>query len=200
MSPTVPDNQRCGHCKKQASQSFGCNICCGAPGYQEKGPVQTTYCSAACQNIDRKYHDATLCKWRQTRMMLYRAGAMLQQVFYLYQKSKWIWKICKVERVKEKTYQYHDYPPEKCDSLYLYKSQSPALTDALPPFPDDLFLSDREKESALAHLSCHDSILAMHGIVESTLQGKQKNFPGERNPSEISQQPQYPLLNRSNVW
>lgn len=165
----VQHSQLCGHCKK-AAITLSCPHCRGAPGYENEESVKTNYCNAACQKAHWGYHKL-LCKEFQARKCLYRAGDTLQQILYLFQKSKWSVKIYDAERVKEQPYQYQDYPVEKCDTLFLYKSRHSG-SGSLPPFPDALFLSDREKESALAHLSCHDSILSMHDMVMSILQGK----------------------------
>lgn len=54
------------------------------------------------------------------------------------------WKTYGADRVKEQPYQHRDYPVEKCDTLFLYKSRHRG-SGILPPFPDALFLSDREK-------------------------------------------------------
>ncbi|MCJ1464852.1 hypothetical protein MMC07_003467 [Pseudocyphellaria aurata] len=122
------------------------------------------------QRSDRGY-DEILFKDRQERMMLYRAGDVIQKVFNLYQKSKWDLEFYKVERVKDTSYQLDDNPVEKCDALYLYKSPvRPTMMGFLAPFPHTLF-RDREEESALAYLSSHDSIMSMHSMVETILQG-----------------------------
>lgn len=125
------------------------------------------------QKADKGFHEG-LSKERQERMMLFRAGDVIQKIFNIYQKSKWDWEFYKVERVKDTSYQLDDSPVEKCDSLYLYKAPPrSAMMGFLTPFPNTLF-SNREEESALAYLSCHDSIMSMHKMVESTLQGKSR--------------------------
>lgn len=168
MFSTVQDSQPCGYCKKQATQP--CSGCHGARGYEKEDAVKTRYCNAECRKADWKSHK-DLCKRLEARKALYRAADTMQQVFYLYQKNRWTWNIEKVERVKDTSRQNDNEPIEKCTSLYFHRSRH-SSTNFPKPFPDSLFVSDREKESALAYLNCHDSILSMQDMVMSMLEGK----------------------------
>lgn len=171
MVSNVQHSQLCGHCKKEAvTQS--CRYCYGAPGYDNEESVKTNYCNAACQKAHWDIHKEA-CKGFQARKILYRAGDMLQQIFYIYQKRKWAREIHKVKRQKDTLYQYKDYPVENCNTLFIYNPRH-SDSSSLTPFPNALFLGDQEKESVLAYLCCHDSILSMHGMVKSVLQGKQR--------------------------
>lgn len=168
MSSAVQDSQLlCGHCRKKAG--WFCPSCLGAPDYEKDKPAKTSYCNAACHKADLESHRA-LCKGRRARKNLYRAGDTIKQVFNLYLEITWTRDVYKVERCKDACYQHEDEPIEMCNSLYLLNS--PYLPFGFPtPFPAALFHSEQEKESALAHLNCHDCILSMHCIVESMLKG-----------------------------
>lgn len=168
MSSAVQTSQPCSHCRKQATQP--CHGCHGAPGYEREEPVKTNYCNAACQKADWDSH-RELCGRLRARKTLFRAADTIQQIFYLYQKNKWVWNLEKVERVQDSWHQHDNEPIEKCNLLYFYISSQ--FIGSFPhAFPDFLFIGDREKESALAYMNCHDSILSMHDMVKSMLQGK----------------------------
>lgn len=174
MSSTVQESQPCGHCKKETTRP--CPGCHGARGYEQEQPLRTNYCNGACQRADWESHKE-LCKVLQARKILYRAGDTIQRIFYLYQESKWARNTYKISRDKNTHYQHEDEPIEKCDTLYLYDYPHFG-TSYCPPFPNALFLSNREEESALAHLSCHDSIISMHEVVGSMIQCKLRDFKG----------------------
>lgn len=166
MSPTVLESQPCGHCKKEATHS--CPGCHGARGYEKEQPVKTNYCNVVCQRADWESHKE-LCTRLQARKILYRAGDTIQKIFYLYQESKWARNTYRTARTENTLYQHEDEAIELCETLYLHE-YPPFGTSFTLPFPNGLFPSDREKESALAHLSCHDSLISMHEVVSSMMQ------------------------------
>lgn len=138
--------------------------------------MKTKYCSGACRRADWESHKK-LCTTLQIRKVLYRAGYTIQRIFYLYQESKWIRNTYKVERIANALYQHEDEAIEQCDTLFL--NNYPHFgTRFSSPFPDALFLSDQEKQSALAHLSCHDSMISMHEVVGSMMQCMLRYFKG----------------------
>jgi hypothetical protein len=74
---------KCALCKKP-----GTMVCKGCK--DSLSPIDpiinTHYCSSTCQKQDWKIHKA-LCKSFQARKVLYRAGSILQQIFYIYRKE-----------------------------------------------------------------------------------------------------------------
>ena len=168
MSSINQGSQLCGHCKTEAR--WFCPSCVGAPGYEEDEPARTTYCNAACREADWESHKEQ-CSRRRARKILYRAGDTIKQVFHLFLKHQWWRQIYKVEREKDAVHQYEGEPIERCDTLLLL--DSPYVNSRFRrPFPAEMFSNEQEKESALAYLNCHYSILYMHGMVESMLEGK----------------------------
>ena len=185
MCSTNQDSQPCGNCKKETS--FFCTNCLGAQGYENDSPAETGYCDAACQEADWESHNE-LCERRRARKILYRAGDTIKQVFQLFLKSKWCRDIYDVKMVRNAYFQRGDEPIDRCDTLYLL--DSPDLFDGfLKPFPAELFLNEQEKESALAHLNCHSSIVCMQDMVESMLHGKCRVSRGMGTLQIVSEKP-----------
>ncbi|KAL5331998.1 hypothetical protein ACEPPN_001541 [Leptodophora sp. 'Broadleaf-Isolate-01'] len=147
----------CAHCGKGAERA--CTGCKDAPAIDgDVKPIH--YCTPACQKEDWQYHKK-LCKRLQTRKLLYRAGSVLQEMFYMY---------------REKLFDKYIERIEKRDGrLVLYEGQYKTLvtaqTDCLIPFPDNLCQTPEEKLSVLAHLSCDDASAWLHDILKYILVG-----------------------------
>lgn len=158
MASIVQNGRPCGHCGKEATEP--CPSCHGAPGYESE-PMKTNYCNAWCQLADEGNHRIS-CKELQARKKLYRVGDTIQQVFYLYEKNRWAWNMYNVVKIP-------DTDDEHENSMILFLGP---WNGYLQPFPEGLLAGQKEKESVLAHLNCHDSIVSMHEMVESVLLGK----------------------------
>lgn len=100
-------------------------------------PVKTVYCNSACQKTDWALHKKR-CKRLSARKQLYRAGDLVQRIFYVYWEQAYEKLIIKVEKDRDK--------------LYLYEGQYGSKV--LVPFPHHLFASEEA--------SCFD-ILRLHG-------------------------------------
>lgn len=92
--------------------------------------------------------------------MLYRAGKILQDIFYSYREMVYDKYIVKIE--------------EKNGTLYLREGQYPDIKSALDvifPFPKDLVTTEEDKKAVLVHLACSDAVAWMHDLVEYFLKG-----------------------------
>ena len=81
MVPTASSQQQqiCAHCSKIATPTY--KRCADAPDSGGKNQLMTYYCDASCQKSHWSLHKSA-CKKLSTRKQLYRAGAILQQIFY----------------------------------------------------------------------------------------------------------------------
>ena len=174
MASAVQERKPCGHCKKEATQP--CPGCHGARGYENEYPVKTNYCDLVCQRADWERHKE-LCIGLQARKVLYRAGDTIQKLFYIYQESKWARNTFRTERTENALLQPEHKAIGHCQTLYLHDYPHFGTSSSLP-FPNNLFPSDREKAAALAHLSCHDSLISMHEVVGSMMQCMLRYFKG----------------------
>ncbi|CZT08056.1 uncharacterized protein RAG0_13280 [Rhynchosporium agropyri] len=144
----------CARCGRNAELT--CSGCKNAPPVD--GDVKIVYyCSPKCQKEDWQ-HDKGICKRLQTRKGLYRAGSVLQEIFYMY---------------REKLYEKFYVKIEKSEGrLVLYEGQyslsTPfitAPTDCLIPFPETLCQTAEDKKSILVHLSCDDASAWLHEVL-----------------------------------
>ena len=133
-----------------------CNGCADAPILSTEQPSNTFYCSTSCQKADWEIHKK-ICKLSSARKRLYRAGDIVQRIFYLYREHAFEKLITKVEKVD--------------DTLYLYEGVDYG-GQILVPFPHRLFSCEENKLAALTYSACDDAVAFMRDIVRLILQGK----------------------------
>jgi hypothetical protein len=76
---------RCAQCNQPANQV--CKGCADTPDIDKKATIgKTYYCNSDCQRLNWSTHKST-CKRLQNRKALYRAGAILQEIFYVYREK-----------------------------------------------------------------------------------------------------------------
>ncbi|TVY73477.1 hypothetical protein LSUE1_G007415 [Lachnellula suecica] len=147
----------CAHCSNLAVHA--CSVCNNAPAY-EIPSKNTYYCSTQCQKDDWLTHKA-VCKTLKTRKMLFRAGELLQEIFYVYREQVFDKVFVKVEKRDGKMLLHQgEYPP--------LSKMSNAL-DLLFPFDPSVVSDPLDKASILTYMACGDAVAWMHDLVKYVL-------------------------------
>lgn len=137
-------SQLCASCKKPAV--IACPNCKDSPIPDNTTEYPGYYCSRVCQYAHKLKHKTT-CKRMLQRRLLYRAGDLLQALFYTYRENVFDKQISKIE--------------DKDGKLYLHgiKSLKTVGTklDMLQTFPRHLVTNEADKQHALAYLACCDA-------------------------------------------
>jgi hypothetical protein len=157
MDQTSTPTEACAYCHVKIAKALKCGGCSSQLGSENH--VSTFYCKKECQVADWKVHKKD-CKAHQTRQILYRAGYLLQDMFYRYREAMFDRYLVRKET--------------KGDTTFLYEGWYPHVTsqmDMLIPFPHELVTTDEEKKALLAHLACTDAVGWMHDIVKHFLKG-----------------------------
>ena len=143
----------CARCRVPATQR--CNGCHKAPDVQG-GQVETIlYCSAKCQKADWKFHKYD-CKKAQARRSLYRVAETAKLAFF---------------RLIERTIGLHVvWLDDKGDTLYVREGSKDGST--FSPNRAEYLNSDRNKQAAMAWISCGSSEDYIQVFVETLLQGQ----------------------------
>ncbi|KAH7386503.1 hypothetical protein BKA64DRAFT_711727 [Cadophora sp. MPI-SDFR-AT-0126] len=161
MASTSP-SQICAHCGKAAERA--CSGCKDVPAIDDDiKPIY--YCSPSCQKEDWQHHK-TLCKRLQTRKLFYRAGSILQEIFYMYREKMFDKLIARIDKSQGR--------------LIIHEGRyNPLITadiDCLIPFPANLCQTEEDKKSVLVHLACDDASAWLHDILKYTLAGIASNI------------------------
>ena len=149
------DQQQCAHCCKVATQI--CKGCAGAPDIGDGMSLKTFYCNTTCQKAHWSKHRPT-CNRLSVRKKLYRAGGILQEIFYAYREITFDKMFRKIERQGKDLYMYE----------VEYDWQIPV------PFPSALISSENERRAVLAYRSCDDALAYMYEIIKVLLKGEQR--------------------------
>jgi hypothetical protein len=134
-----------------------CGGCGGAPAINDDA-AKTYYCSTVCQHLGWSEHRAR-CQLLQNRKKLYRAGAILQAMFYKYREQVFDKVIARVE--------------EKNGQLFLYQGDPATVRRGpLVAFPNQLFANEKDKKAALVLFCCTDALAFMHDFAAYLLSGE----------------------------
>lgn len=145
----------CVHCKQKAI--LACSSCIAAPVALSGLSETTWYCGVNCQKADWNKHK-DICKSNQARRSLYRAGDIVQHIFYMYREKVFDKLVLSVERSEE-----------HINTAIRYASDQ---DDFFVPFPDQVCFDDLDKQALLACWACADAVAYMHGLVKSLLRGQ----------------------------
>jgi hypothetical protein len=133
-----------------------------APSLTEHPIENVLYCSTECQKSDRKNHK-TLCNRLQNRKLLYRAGSILQEIFYISRERSWGLKI--------------PITVKRGQLVHIYARLRQGCEEA--KFPQRLPLEichDEEqqylKEVVLSGFGCTHSVIYMHDMFKYILSGR----------------------------
>ena len=144
--------QQCAHCCKPATQT--CKGCTGAPDIGDGTSLKTFYCNATCQKAHWREHELA-CSRLSDRKQLYRAGEILQKVFYGYREVVFEKLIDKVER----------------EGLNLHCYEGQYEWRILVPFPATLFPNQRDREAILTYRACNDAFAFLHTMIKAFFKG-----------------------------
>ena len=113
------------------------------------------FCGKECQTAGWPEHKK-LCKHVQIVKRLYRAGDILQRIFFIARKHTFEFSIDKVEK--------------KNGKLHIHQSTTP-ISGFFTEFPDHLNLAIEDREALMAYNCCGGAIMAIHSIVPMLLNG-----------------------------
>lgn len=116
----------------------------------------TFYCSVACQASHWDKHKAT-CKTINDVTILYRAGELLQKVFYAYRKVTFSKNVASLE--------------EKDGKLVVHSARS-GVDRLFYPFPSTAVSNEDDEKALLAYLGCSDVATMMLPLIKGTMSGK----------------------------
>ena len=121
------------------------------------GEVSSTwYCGVECQKAQWAEHKAQ-CKAAQSRQALYRAGATAQLIFYVFQKTTFMWSPGRIEKI---------------GGTWLIHPKDDRGTCQLKPFPYEIVPDVHDQEALLTYQACNTAISEMHNLFKVLLRGE----------------------------
>lgn len=147
------DLHKCAYCQKDATQ-----FCTGRSGLNEFDATisKTWYCNADCQATHWKTHKPT-CKDYQERIKIYRAGKVLQRVFWKFREHAF------------------DIPVKKCkkNGIELVLIQG-HRDDERPicPLPKDRNLTAEDRHAIMTYSFCGEALGFMFNVAKELLDGE----------------------------
>lgn len=125
--------------------------------------METYYCSKECQKEHYENHKM-VCRTLRARKSLFRAGDLLQKMFYNFRYTVFDKSIVKIIRKVN----------DGKRSYFLYEGNYPDIVhphNILVPFPDHLVQDMEEKNAVLCMMACTDAMAFFYRVVEYVLQG-----------------------------
>lgn len=170
---SLPASKPCLYCDEPAT--LLCSSCKNTPfsstAKSNSHPFeQTYYCNAACQKAHWRTHKP-VCKALQQRRHLFRAGALLQRIFYLYRERTFDKPIARLERITtrdRKLLRIHDRDC-RADADF---ADPITQWGVMVPFPAEMCKSEEERMALLVHSACTEAVAWMHELVTTMLKGK----------------------------
>jgi hypothetical protein len=124
-------------------------------------PTITRYCRTHC--LENDHNHATECEARNIRKRLYRAGEILQSVFFIWREIAFHRNIYRVQR----------FGDEIC--LWQRPGGRVAEGESIGPFfdfPHHICHDDEEKKALLSWMACNNAPQMMFALSEILLRGK----------------------------
>lgn len=152
-------SRACASCGKSTTQR--CSRC--TEGLDKTGSLSPTYyCSKECQAANFEDHKA-VCRNANARKQLFRAGAILQEVYYFFREATFDEPICNVRVDGGKL---HITVPEysKDRGMVLY------------PLSEDQIADTMLKKSLLTWMNCEQAWLYMEDLTRKLLEGILENY------------------------
>jgi len=154
----------CARCQKPATLS--------CVGCQDAPPVSSQvnsifYCSVACSEADKDEHKA-VCEHLQVRQLFYRAGDILQEVFYIYKEKIFLNNIVSVEVMQNGDIGL------KMDNMdnKTQMAKMPTFVELVQKFPGKKCGSRGARKAVLTYGAGSDAVAWMHDLVKYSLDGK----------------------------
>ena len=144
MRPNICGNGLCGKPSTRV-----CGNCFDAPG----STLRMNYCSAECQENHRPTHDQ-LCDSLLSRKILFNAGSLLQDIFYIYR-----------EKTFEKCFQRIESRGGKLHIWLKSSALGGGIYDQIVPFPLNLVQNENDKKAILTLYSCEDASAWMTDLI-----------------------------------
>lgn len=121
----------------------------------------THYCGTTCRNADKIPHEEA-CKLRNDRKCIYRAGDLLQAVFYEWRETAFDIKVTKAW---------------KRDGILCFLEDTYEPWDPVHfEFPNHLFENAQDKEKMLSANACTDSLFNLNELTQRVLEGMKEQF------------------------
>jgi len=135
----------CAACGNSANKR--CNGC--IEGINHAGaPSPTFYCSTDCQKAHWAKHKAE-CKLADARKQLFRAGELLQAVFYIFREIAFDILIASVWE-------------KGGNKMHFYEKEWEGHEEPLFMFPADSIPEDHDRHALLTHHACGDALAYLH--------------------------------------
>ncbi|THY31360.1 hypothetical protein D6D01_02941 [Aureobasidium pullulans] len=168
--------KKCTNCGDTAPNSH-CAGCHQAPNIDGSLHVSVQYCGRECQKAHWPIHRKE-CKNLQARKALFRAGSLLQEMWYTIRRESFDTAVVRVEELDGALLVYEgDYNVE------------PAMREGgfYRKFPEAIFENKEDAESCLSLLYCNDTLNHMHQVVEWLLKGKWTANPSSNICKKITE-------------
>ena len=149
----------CSLCPRAASKT--CLGCKDTPVFETDNPktIRPGYCSPACQLDDWPSHKQ-LCEKLQARKLIYRSGAILQDIFYTFEELTWELDVWNIEKKDNECFVHIRVNRSAYRPFISFKD-----------FPHLLVPNDEDKKALLALYRCDESVAWMSELVEYFLKG-----------------------------
>lgn len=118
--------------------------------------ANTHYCNHLCQQKHWTTHK-DLCLRLRRRKILFRAGQLAQEAFYVFRENVFDKHLKRIESNGEDLI-LHEH-------LYI-------TDDIVFPFPDNMISDARDKEAILSYLACNDATGYIHKLIGKLLYGE----------------------------
>lgn len=154
-------DETCSRCGSPAPRPLLACLDC-VDGLDKNGDLNRTYyCTSVCQIFNIKAH-AEVCADKNVHKQIYRAGEILQAIFYHFREAAFDIKIKKIEKRKGKLHMYEHY----------YKSN---LGDSIHfRLPVHLLSDPKDKAAVLTYMTCNEASSFLWEISKEMLKGKEK--------------------------
>jgi hypothetical protein len=168
---SVPGNSTCTRC--QAPATLPCVGCQDAP-ILDPQIHSASYCNISCYKADKDKHEET-CKQLQVRKLFYRAGDILQEIFYVYKEKIFLNKILSVKVMENGDVGLTMDNMDNAKQMAMI----PTFAELFQKFPGNKCGSRGARKAVLTYNAGSDAVAWMHDMVKYLLDGKLAFFfPG----------------------
>jgi hypothetical protein len=141
-----PDPNSCANCGAVASDRCG-------------GCKVTKYCTVVCQKNNWPHHKVS-CGRQGIELVVYRAGQLLQDLFFVMREATYENEIASIE--------------EEGNNLII--QDAPVVVGKRTPFPNHLMRTALQKNMALSAFTCEEPFAFFHDILVQMLAGNSVQY------------------------